>query len=249
MISRLTTATALALALAAPAYAFDITNMTDAEREAFRAEVRSYLLDNPGVIMEAVDALEAQQAQAQADADVQMVADNADALFEGHGWVGGNPEGDVTVVEFMDYRCGYCRRADPEVSELIESDGNIRFILKEFPILGENSEISSKFAIAVRNVAGDDAYKAAHDALYAMNQDMSEPVLQRLAESLGVDADAVLAEMESDAVAQEIADNRALAREMQISGTPSFVMGERLVRGYVPLDGMRQVIAGERADG
>ncbi|NIY99586.1 thioredoxin domain-containing protein, partial [Salipiger sp. HF18] len=167
-------ATALTLAagmLASPLAAqdLDFSDMTPEQRQAFGAQVREYLLENPEVIMEAVNALEAKQAQQQAAADDQLVADNADALFrDGYSWVGGNPDGDVTIIEFSDYRCGYCRRAFPEVEELIESDGNIRFIMKEFPILGEASVTSSRFAIATQLEAGDDAYKSVHDALMTL---------------------------------------------------------------------------------
>ena len=159
-MKRLTAATALALALTltAPAHAFDLSQMSDAEREAFRAEIRAYLLENPEVIMEAVAVLEQRDAEKQAQADVDLIAANANALFnDPSSWIGGNPDGDITMVEFVDYRCGYCRKAHDEVAELISSDGNIRFIVKEFPILGEASLTSSRFALAVRQIAGDDA--------------------------------------------------------------------------------------------
>ncbi len=244
------TAAALILGLSSPATAFDITSMTDEERRAFRTEIRSYLLDNPEVIMEAVNALEAKQAQAQAEADQNLVAANARMIFEdGYSWVGGNPDGDVTIVEFSDYRCGYCRRAMKDVHELIESDGNIRFILKEFPILGEASVASSRFAMAVKNVAGDEAYKAAHDALMTMNSDMSEPVLRRLAGTLELDADAILEEMNSDKINMALRENSKLAQILQINGTPTFVMGNELVRGYVPLDDMRLIVDDIRENG
>jgi len=248
-MTRSLTAAVLAASLAAgPALSFDISAMTEAEREAFGQEVRDYLMENPQVILDAVTALEEQQADQQAAADEALVADNADAIFDdGYSWVGGNPDGDITVVEFLDYRCGYCRRAAEEVEQLIASDGNIRFVVKEFPILGEASVLSSRFALAVREVAGDDAYKAAHDALIALNSDMSEPVMRRLAESLGVDADAVLAEMDSEEITQVITDTRALAQKLSINGTPTFVMGDELVRGYVPLDAMQQIVAQERS--
>ncbi len=107
------------MALTAPAQAFDVTNMTEDERAALREEIRSYLLDNPEVIMEAVSVLEQRQAEAQAQGDVELVRVNAQAIFEdGHSWVGGNPDGDITLVEFTDYRCGFCRRAHPEVEQL-----------------------------------------------------------------------------------------------------------------------------------
>lgn len=229
------------------ALAFDLNAMTDAEREAFGREVRSYLLENPQVLREVIEALEiAEQAQ-QAEADETMVtANEADLFNDGFSWVGGNPEGDVTIVEFIDYRCGFCRRAHPEVSELIESDGNIRLIVKEFPILGEQSLVASRFAIATLQTEGNDAYKAAHDHLIAVDTELNDATLREIAEEIGIDADKVIAAMEAPEVDGLIAQNRALAQRMQINGTPTFVMAGQLVRGYLPLDGMRQLVAEAR---
>lgn len=237
------------LALTGPAQAFDITNMSDAERSALREEIRAYLLDNPEVIMEAVAILEQRQADAQATSDVELVRANADALFnDGHSWVGGNPDGDITLVEFTDYRCSFCRRAHPEVEQLLEADGNIRFILKEFPILGEDSVLSSRFAIAVKQIAGDEAYKAAHDKLIAYRGKVTAEALTRMAEDLSLDAPAILARMDSEEVTQVIAANHALAGRLQISGTPTFVMGDQLLRGYMPLADMQRIVAQARRD-
>lgn len=151
---------ALAAALtAAPLAADGIGDMTDAERATFRAEIRDYLLQNPEVLLEAIAVLEQRQAQAETMQDQAMVMANAAALFESeHDWEGGNPEGDIVLVEFMDYRCGYCRRAQPDVERLISTDGNIRYIVKEFPILGDESIMASRFAISARQNIGDDAY-------------------------------------------------------------------------------------------
>ena len=246
----LTLAAGLAAALPATAQDFDVSAMTPEQREAFGAQVREYLLENPQVIMEAVNALENRQAEQQAVADQQIVADNADALFrDGFSYVGGNPDGDITIVEFSDYRCGYCRRAFPEVEELIESDGNIRFIMKEFPILGEASVTSSRFAIATLMEAGDEAYKAVHDALITLEGEPSEPVLRRLADTLGLDAEAIIARMSDEEVTRRIQETRELATRLQINGTPSFVFGDQMLRGYVPLDGMRQLVDEIRSEG
>ncbi len=236
-------------AFAAPAQAFDLTEMTEDERRAFRAEIRAYLMDNPEVIMEAVAVLEQRQAQQQAQADRDLVQVNADALFDdGYSWVGGNPEGDVTLVEFVDYRCGYCRKAHDEVQQLVEMDGNIRFILKEFPILGEASVISSRFAIATKRVAGDEAYKQVHDALITFNGNVDRGALGRLAEGLGLDPAPILAEMDAPEIDAIIQQNRELAGRLQINGTPSFVFDQEMVRGYVPLDGMMQIVEQVRAN-
>lgn len=240
---------ALALAvLAAPVAALDLDAMTDPERDAFRAEVRAYLLDNPEVLMEAIGVLEAREAELQVAADAASLRDNARLIADdGHSWVGGNPEGDVTLVEFMDYRCGYCRQAFAEIEELVAEDGNIRFVLKEFPILGEQSEAASRFAVAVQQLHGPDAYKDAHDALFALRGDVTPDALARLAEGLALDPQPILDRMGAPEVTAVIDSNRALAQTLRISGTPTFVLGDQMLRGYLPLDEMRARLEAERA--
>ncbi|WP_176249973.1 DsbA family protein [Sulfitobacter sp. HGT1] len=237
----------MALALSGPTQAMDLTELTDAERVQFRAEVRAYLMENPQVIMEAVSQLQAKEAEAQAQADFTLVSDNADAIFnDGYSFVGGNPDGDITIVEFMDYRCGYCKKAFTEVEKLINGDGNIRFIVKELPILGEQSMIASRFAIATKLVAGDEGYKSVHDALMSFNGDITPTSLGRLAESFGLDADAITEKMDSAEVTEEIAQTRALAQILSISGTPTFVMQDELLRGYLPYDQMKAILEEKR---
>lgn len=242
-------ALALTCAMALPAAATDLDNLTDAEREAFRAEVRSYLVENPEVLMEAFAVLEQRQAEAEVERDAMAVAANANALFaSAFDVVLGNPEGDITVVEFMDYRCGFCRRAHPEVLDLVELDGNIRLVVKEFPILGEQSVLASRFAIATRVALGDEAYFEIFDAMMTMRGDMTQPALMALAEGLGLDSAAIVASLDDPLVRQTIDYNRALGERLQISGTPTFVFGDQMVRGYVPLDGMLEIVAMLRDD-
>lgn len=219
----------------------DATLMPDAQ---FGERVRAYLLANPEVIFEAVAVMEERQQDMQSANDAGLIAEHASALFDDDSaWSGGNPEGDVTIVEFMDYRCGYCRRAFPEVEELIALDGDIRLIIKEFPILGEQSEVAARFAIATKQQLGDDAYKAVHDALMSFQGDMAVPALEELATDLGLDAGAIVSHMTSDDVTDVIDSNRALGQALQISGTPSFVMEDQILRGYVPLEGMQEIVS------
>ncbi|WP_319544794.1 DsbA family protein [Ruegeria conchae] len=235
--------------ITSPAQALDLNAMSDAERAEFGAQVREYLLANPEVIIEAINILEERNAAAEANADKELVAANAEDLFnDGYSWVGGNPDGDITLVEFMDYRCGYCRRAMPEVATLLAEDGNIRLVIKELPILGDASVVSSRFAIATKQVAGDDAYKQVHDALLAFSGEPSEVTLRRISDGLGLDSDAIIAAMDSEEVTEEIAKTRALAQKLRISGTPSFVLGTEMLRGYLPADQMLQIANGVRAE-
>ena len=244
---RLLAGTALTLATALPVMAEGLTNMTDAEREVFRAEVRAYLLDNPEVLIEVMNELELRDQAAAAERDKQILAEQSAAIFEDPAsWVGGNPEGDITVVEFLDYRCGYCRKAWQEVDQLVEGDGNIRFVIKEFPILGEQSVLSSRFAIAVLQLHGNEAYKQAHDALLSLRADTTPEALERVAADLGLDAAPIMERMNAPEVTEVIEENHRLAQIMEVSGTPTFVVGGTMVRGYVPLEAMQQIVDEQR---
>ena len=233
--------------LALPAAALDLEQMSDTERSQFRAEVRAYLMDNPEVIMEAVKLLQTRDAEQQVQTDLNLVSANADALFnDGYSWVGGNPDGDIVLVEFLDYRCGYCKRAHDVVATLLETDGNIKLIVKEFPILGEQSTLASRFAVATKQVAGSDSYKAVTDALMTFDGDITPLTLRRLGSTYGLDMDAIEARMDSEEVTNEIAQTRALAQKLSISGTPTFVMHDELLRGYLPFDQMQEMVAQKR---
>ncbi|OUD08650.1 disulfide bond formation protein DsbA [Marivivens niveibacter] len=240
---------ALALGLASPALSTDLTAMSDTERDAFRAEIRAYLLDNPEVLMEAIGVLENRQAAAEAAADQQMAINNLDLIQNDPGsWVGGNPDGDITVVEFLDYRCGYCKRAFDEVEQLISTDGNIRLVIKEFPILGEQSTLASQFAVSVLQLHGDDTYKFVHDTLMTMRSDITPDVLSQIASTVGLDPAPIFEHMSSDEVTNVLRTNMELAQRLNISGTPTFVIEDELVRGYVPLDTMIAMVDAQRAD-
>lgn len=225
-----------------------IAEMTEAERTDLREEVRAYLLENPEVIVEAMDILQARQDAAAAEADRAMVQANLSAITgDPDAWVGGNPEGDLTVVEFMDYRCGYCRRAHPEINDLVKDDGNIRYIIREFPILGEGSLLSSRFALAVKSLYGEGAYKDAHNALVTLRTDATPESLAGLAEALGHDMAAIEGMMGNPEVTAIIKRNHDLAQTLQIDGTPTFIIGGQMIRGYLPGEALRQIVDQERA--
>jgi len=247
-ISRLFSAAVLACTVALPVQALDLQNMSAEERAIFREEVRAYLMDQPQVIMDAVNQLEARQQQDAAQADLTLVSDNAEELFnDGYSFVGGNPDGDITLVEFLDYRCGYCRKAHTEVAKMLETDGNIRLIVKEFPILGEQSVLASRFAMAVKQIAGDEIYKAVNDALMTLPGEISMPTLARLGKTYGLDMALVEDAMNGPDIADQLAQTKALAQRMRITGTPTFVLQDEMLRGYLPYDQMMLIVNDKRS--
>lgn len=244
----LITLTTMVALMASTALAGGLGTMSDDERAAFRAEVKQYLIENPEVLMEAMQVLQDRQDRLAADQDQKTLSDNKDFLFnDPDSWVGGNPNGNITVVEFMDYRCGYCRKAYAEVADLVKTDGNIRFVVKEFPILGDDSVASARFAIAMRILHGDDAYAATHDALITLRGTPDADTLGRLAVQMGYDAQPVLDMMNDAKVTAIIAANHAVAAQLNITGTPTFVVDSTLLRGYLPEDDMKKIIEKERA--
>lgn len=243
-----TFAATLALCGAAlPAGALDLSAMSDSEKAAFGVAVREYLMQNPEVLVEAINVLDQRQQAAAAQNDQAVIAANHAALFaDPDDWVGGNPDGDVTIVEFMDYKCGYCRKAYPDVTKLLKADGNIRFVVKEFPILGPQSELGARFAVAVRQLAGDAAYDKVHDALMTARGDLTPDSLKRIAVEHKLDAAAVMQRMDSEEVTAVLRKNMELAQKMAINGTPAFIIGEDMLRGYAPYETMQQMVGEQR---
>ena len=239
----------LFLTLAAPmAAAFDIESMTEGERAAFRSEIRDYLLEHPEVLMEAISVLEERRERDAVTRDSDAIERLHDSIFnDGFSYVGGNPDGDVTLVEFLDYRCGFCKRAFPAVEELVASDGNIRFIVKEFPILGDQSTLAARYAIAAKLVAGDADYKRVHDTLMQHDGAVTEGFLARTSRELGLDHDAITELMGNKDVAAVIGKNHALAQALNVQGTPGFILGDIILRGFLELEQMREIVADIRA--
>lgn len=220
------------------------------DREALHGEIRDYLLENPGILREMVALLEEREGAERAADDAELVAAHAEALFDdGFSHVSGNPEGSLTLVEFIDYQCGFCRRAHPEVQALIEGDGDIRRITKEMPILGPGSELAARAAIATLIAEGGEAYARLGDALMTTEGAINDIALDVALMEADLDPDAIRAGMDDEEVTRRLAETRALAQSMGITGTPTFVFEDRLVRGYLPLEDMQDLVARLRADG
>ena len=235
------------LAFSSMSIAMDINNMTNADREVLQKEIRRYILENPDIIFEAADIVRKREAALEVQEDEELIQSNFKEIFyDDYSYVGGNPDGDITLVEFVDYKCGYCRKAAEIVQELIAKDGNIRFVVKEFPILGEASLVSSKFAIAVKNIGGPEKYKVVHEILLALAAEPTEIYLRRIAKELELNPEELFDAMQSDLITQEIYQTGELAQKLQISGTPTFILGDQLLRGFVPLEILLKVTQSER---
>ncbi|MEN8660254.1 MAG: DsbA family protein [Marivita sp.] len=187
--------------------------------------------ENPSIIMEAVEILRARDAEAQAAAQSDVLSNNRQILEnDPNAPVLGNPDGDVTVVEFFDYNCPYCRRAKPAIQELLAFDPNVRLVYREWPILGDGSVFAAKAALASRNQG---KYEEFHWAMMGMTGRAEEASVLRIAKEIGLDIEQLQADMESAEIEEHIQTSMRLTQSLGFSGTPSFVIGNNLVPGLV----------------
>lgn len=219
---------------------------TPIELDAFEQRVRDYLLEHPEVIMEALQVLQERQRAAEAEQLRGTIeAHREELLNDPASPVGGNPAGDVSLVEFFDYNCPYCRTVAPAVGELVQADPDLRVVYKEFPILGEGSEFAARAALAARKQG---RYAPFHHALMRADERLTEEQVLETARSVGLDVGRLQADMADPAIAAAIERNLALAGALGITGTPSFLIGDTLVPGAADLGTLRGLIARARQD-
>ena len=207
------------------------TNVFSPEQKAaIGAIVKEYFLANPEAFLEIQTALESKMEKIQADKLKVALKDNSKEIFHRpNAPVAGNPSGDITVVEFFDYNCGYCKKAYGDVAKLIEKDSKVRLVLKEMPILSKGSEEASKVALAAK-LQGK--YWEAHRALIGVRGELNEQTSLKAVEKIaGLDMAKLKKDMESPEVKGEIAFVRELAQKMGIQGTPHFLVGDRVIPG------------------
>ncbi|MEM7669715.1 MAG: DsbA family protein, partial [Pseudomonadota bacterium] len=224
------------------------SSLSQGQRQQLRAEVRAYLLENPEVIVEALQLLEERRAQEALQADRDLVSNNFQAIYEdGHSYVGGNPEGDVTLVEFSDYRCGFCKQAHPDIARVLQADPNVRLIIKEFPILGPDSVAAGRMAIAAKAL-DEGRYGGLNDALMSYPGNLTERAAYRIAESEGYDVDSLRELAASDETTVKLEANYRLAQTIGIRGTPGFIVGDEIIRGLLPANELLALIDAERRE-
>ncbi len=220
------------------------TIAVDLPVEAIRKIIRDYLLEHPEILAEAEQVLAARRAAQEAEEERSAIrAHRAALLADPEAPVGGNPDGAITVVEFFDYRCGYCRRVKPTLETLIAENDDLRVVYKEFPILGMESLEAARAALASRAQGG---YGAFHAALMDADGSFSRDHIMEVARSVGLDDERLARDMDDPAIDGLIQQNILLAQDLGIRGTPAFVIGERLVRGAMPIARFRAVIADAR---
>ncbi len=211
----------------------------------FERRVQAYLMSHPEVILEAVSALERRNTANRADSQRAAVRDNRAALEASPGLpVAGNPEGDVTLVEFFDYRCPYCKQSLKEVQALITADPKVRVVFKEFPVLGDDSVFAARVAVAS---TFQGKYLAFHDVLMGHKGDFSEATVMALAAQSGLDVAKLRTDMARPEVARVINGSLTLAHRIGVNATPTFVVGDTLVAGYLPVAQLESLVSRARA--
>jgi len=191
--------------------------------------VRNYLTKNPEILVEMTTELDKRQQEEQATQQEKSISENADALFRSPlAFAAGDPNGDVTVVEFFDYNCGYCKRAMPEVVKLIDNDDKVKLVLKELPIFGEESEAAAKGALAAHKQG---KYFEMHQKLFTEPGKANKDKVLRIANQLGLDVPQLEKDMDSASVQEALDESRDLAQKLGLQGTPLYLIGDRIIPG------------------
>jgi protein-disulfide isomerase len=214
-------------------------------QDEFERRVRDYLLANPEVILEAMQSLEERRRTADAGEAAVVLGERSEEVFHDPASpVGGNPMGDVTLVEFFDYNCPYCRRVAPVMQEAETADPQLRIVYKEFPILGPSSHFAAKAALAADRQG---FYMPFHKAMMEIEGSADETSVLAIAAEVGLDLNRLKTDMQDPAIAEAIERNLQLALALRINGTPSFVVGKEIVRGATDLGTLQELIRQARA--
>lgn len=247
MTFRLRLAACAAALLAFTPLAFADASFNDAQKKEIGDIVREYLMENPEVLLDVSKALEAKQQEQEAAQRVDVLKSSAKEIFHSPAdYVAGNPKGDVTMVEFFDYNCGWCKKGFPEVMSLIDKDPNLRFVLKEFPIFGGDSDYAAMAAIAAKK---QNKYWELHKAMFMHEGKVTKEVVDELATKHGIDLAKLKEDMKDPSVTEELAANHQLAQALNINGTPGFVIDDKVSPGYLPADGLAAMIDEVRKGG
>ena len=226
--------------LAAPASADEFT---PAQKQELGAFIKDYLVNNPEVLREAIEALDKHDKEA-TDAERQkVVSSQAGSLFSSkYQATIGNPKGSATLVEFFDYNCHFCKGALPDVTRLIKDDPNLKLVLKDYPVLGPGSVDAAKVASAARNQLPGDKFWAFHTKLLGTHGPVGKTEALAVARELGLDLDKLAKDMESAEIKTGLDEVMQLADSLQINGTPTFVVGQDVVVGAIGYDQLKDKV-------
>ncbi len=220
--------------------------MSPAERKSIEGVVRDLLMKNPEIIIEAIQSMrEREQREGEERAKANLVKFKKQLLNDPDTPVGANVNGDVTIVEFFDYRCGYCKRVFPDIVNILNTDKNVRYVFKEFPILGPESVTASKAALAAWAL-DKTKYMAFHKAMMGSKGGLPEGRVLDFATKAGYDAKALKTAMKDPKIDDLIAKNFELAKAFDINGTPAFIIGNEVIRGAIDLQSLRAIISKAR---
>ncbi len=232
------------LSLIVPGAAVAADALSAAQKDEVKKLVREYILENPSIISEAINALEAQADKIKIDKRASvMLSRRQELLNPTEGTVLGNPKGDVTVVEFFDYNCGYCKSMFPAVVELLKEDPKLRLVMKEYPILGPSSLTAARAALAARKQG---KWSELHMALMAYKGQVSDSVVMVVAQNIGLDTKKLQEDMKDPSLNDILSKNHSLADDLAIDGTPQLIVEGNFLPGAVPKSDLVDAIAQAR---
>lgn len=232
------------LAMLGASSAADAKEITDAQKAEIEVIIKDYIMNNPQTLLDAVEKYRMEQEKMMEKNAKDSLAEYKDYFKRDDLPMAGNPNGDVTIVEFFDYNCGYCRKAFEDVVKIIEADSNVRVVFVEMPILSPSSKTMAQIALAA-HMQGK--YFEMHTALMDHRGNQSNEAFMKLAENIGLDMEKLKADMQSDIITANIGKSADMGRALGIRGTPGFIIGDEIYPGYIGLESMKKAVADARA--
>lgn len=216
---------------------------SDAQKSELDGLIKDYILKNPQVLMDSVNNYRVDQEKKATEGATEALKQNWDALTKGGLPDIGPKDADITIVEFFDYNCGYCKQGYDSVQSILDTDKKVRFVFVDLPILSESSKLASRYALAAQMQG---KYFELHRELMKFKGPKTDESILNLAKSAGLDIEKLKKDLSSPQIEATFAKNQELASKLAVTGTPAFIVGDQIIRGYIPAEAMKTMVAEER---
>ena len=213
------------------------------QKHLLQIEIQRFILENPEIIIHAIELYKQKKVQETIDAEMQVLKSKKDEILnDGYSFVGGNETGDIPIIEFIDYKCGYCKKSHDIIWSIVENNHDVKYIIKEFPILGSQSLMAAQALLSVLLKHPNEVYKTFSNTLINHKGSITKDILKSFAQKAGAEVLDLEATMNSQEINDMIAKNASLAESLQIRGTPTFILGNQIIRGFISKSDLQELI-------
>ena len=219
------------------------SNFDNVTKNEINKLIKNYILDNPEIVIEAIELFQKKQSLNAIKKEKETIKSLSVELYDDtNSYFFGNENSELKIVEFIDYNCGYCKKNHEIIMNILNENNNIKYIIKELPILGESSLLASKFAVTIYLIDGPKIYKKFYDSLMGYNNQLNFEILKKISKKVGSSIKDFNFHINNDKVKNVILKNLNLADKLSIDGTPTFIIEDNVFRGFISFDQLQEII-------